>query len=601
MADERDDIRSRIDIVELVGREIHLKQQGKQWKGLCPFHQDKNPSFTVDRQTGRYKCWSCGEAGDIFTWVMKRQNVDFADALRTLAKEAGVTLAQRGAQIPPSVRQAHESAMDEALAFFREHLVKNSVAREYCERRGLDESALNDWEIGYAPEVPSALATHLKKKGLTLSECKALFLIEDDNHGGYYDKFRGRLMFPIRDEKGALVAFGGRLLGDGVPKYINSSDTPLYRKSKVLYGMNRARTGFGNDRRAVLVEGYLDVIACHRAGVTGALASLGTSLSEDHAKLLKRWVEEVVILYDSDAAGQKAADRAVSILASEGLRVRVALMPAGEDPDTLLRNAGPAAVRQAVETGLSPLDYKMQALELKSPTIASEDFWTTAVQLLSEAPTEMELDRHLMRLAGRYPGIPDVTKAQNALRREVNKIRRLRRSQEQGGREGGERHSAAHGGRSAPSAQGMADLPAGELVVFRAFLSLEFRHSGWAFARARDLFVSSLGIRICDAVAATFASVAPAGEPSLWLHQFEDEEMRQILSDLMLDTRGDHITETYLTDAVQRLTQQRDRRRLVQRGKGDSDSQKQEYLLKRRELNPDMLKRQQTDDSLFGP
>ena len=589
MADERDEIRSRIDIVELVGREISLAQKGKEWKGLCPFHQDRNPSFSVTRQTGRYKCWSCGEAGDIFTWVMKRQNVDFVEALRILAKEAGVTLTNKGETTPPSVRQAQEEAMDEALSFFKDHLAKHSIATEYCERRGLDKQTLATWEMGYAPEGGSALAVFLKKKGFQLAECKNLFLVDEDSHGGYYDKFRGRLIFPIRDEKGALVAFGGRLLGDGVPKYINSSDTPLYRKSKVLYGMNRARRHFGKEKRAVLVEGYLDVIACHRAGVETALASLGTSLSEDHAKLLKRWVDEVVVLYDSDSAGQKAADRAVGILTAEGLRVRVALMPPGEDPDTLLKNAGPAAVQQAVETGLSPVDYKMQALMARENP-SSMEFWPKAMHILAEAPTEMELDRHLMQLAGLHPGMTDVLQAQKSLRREVNKIRRS---------------SANRSEATAPTSfdhqQIKGKLNSGELVVFRAFLSTEFRVSGWLFSRARDLFFSPLAIRISEAVSTVFPSGAPQGEPALWLHRIEDEVLRQSLSDLLLDLRADHLSEAYIADSVERLRQLQQKRKLAEIRKGGLDTAKrQEYLLKLREQKPDTLKKQQDDDNLFG-
>jgi DNA primase len=590
LADERAEIRSRIDIVELVGREIHLTKQGKTWKGLCPFHQDKNPSFTVTSQSGTYRCWSCGESGDIFSWVMKRQNVDFADALRTLAKEAGVVLTGKGSQVPPSVRHAQEAAMDEALSFFKEHLSKSSVAKEYCERRGLDNETLTTWEIGYAPEVPGALAVHLKKKGFSLADCKALFLVDEDPHGGFFDKFRGRLMFPIRDEKGTLVAFGGRLLGDGVPKYINSSDTPLYRKSKVLYGMNRARNGFGKDRRAVLVEGYLDVIACHRAGVTSALASLGTSLSEDHAKLLKRWVDEVVILYDSDVAGQKAADRAVSILSVEGLRVRVALMPQGEDPDTLLRNAGPAAVQQSVETGLSPVDYKMQALELKRAGLPPEEFWTSAISLLAEAPNEMELDRHLLKLAGQYPGISDVTKAHRALRAEVNKVRRAKAT----------KSHTPQPVRAIQPSQLEGKLLVSELVVFRAFLSTEYRKSGWLFSRAPALFVSSLASKLRDAIAEAFEDHVPEGEPVLWLHEIKDEGLRQVLADLLLDPRGDRLSEPFIRDAVEHLKQQGEKRQLDQIRRGGLDTAKrQEYLLKLRKHKPNYDKKQQGDDNLF--
>ncbi len=589
MADERDDIRSRIDIVELVGREINLTKQGKDWKGLCPFHQDRHPSFAVSRLTGRFTCWSCGEKGDIFDWVMKRQNVDFAEAIRILAKEAGVTLKNRGDSTPPSVRQAQEAAMDEALNFFRDHLARHALSSEYCDRRGLDKEARANWELGYAPEGGSALAVHLKKKGFQLAECKNLFLVDEDAHGGYYDKFRGRLIFPIRDEKGALVAFGGRLLGDGVPKYINSSDTPLYRKSKVLYGMNRARHFFGKEKRAVLVEGYLDVIACHQAGVMTAVASLGTSLSEDHAKLLKRWVEEVVILYDSDAAGQKAADRGVGILSAEGLRIRVALMPQGEDPDTLLRNAGPAAVQQSVETGLSPMDYKMQALFLNGDAAAPE-FWTKAISILAESPTEMELDRHLIHLAGLYPGITDVIQAQKSLRREVNKIRRSSNSKVE-----------VRTQKEFDPRQLQSKLSSAEIVVFRAFLSQEFRVSGWMFTRARDLFSSPTAISISDAISSVFPMGAPDGVPALWLHRIEQEEIRQLLADLLQDMRADNLTEQYISDTVERLRQQQQKRKLAEIRKGGLDTAKrQEYLLKLREQKPDTLKKQQNDDNLFS-
>ncbi|MDR3691248.1 MAG: DNA primase [Fimbriimonas sp.] len=589
MADERDEIRSRIDIVELVGREVNIARQGKNWKGLCPFHQDRNPSFTVTPQTGRYKCWSCGEAGDIFDWVMKRQNVDFMEAMRILAKEAGVTLTPRGDATPPSVRQAQEDAMTEALAFFRSHLERNSNALEYCERRGLDRQTLMTWEMGYAPEGGSALAVHLKKKGFQLVECKNLFLVDEDAGGGYYDKFRGRLIFPIRDERGALVAFGGRLLGDGVPKYINSSDTPLYHKSRVLYGMNRARHVLGKEKRAVLVEGYLDVIACHRAGVETAVASLGTALSEEHAKLFKRWVEEVVVLYDSDNAGQKAADRAIGILSAEGLRVRVALMPPGEDPDTLLKNAGPAVVQQAVETGISPVDYKMQALLLKeSPK--EEAFWPKAVLILANATTEMELDRHIMHLAGMYPGMTDVNLTQKALRREVNKVRR-----------------AASQNVPPPTSSGMdfkaakGRLDSAELVVFLAFLSHEYRTNGWLFARARDLFYTPLAISISDAVSTVFPMGAPQGEPALWLHRIEDEGLRQSLADLLLDLRANNLSEAYIADSVERLRMLQQKRKLAEIRKGGLDTAKrQEYLMRLREQKPDPHKKQQDDDNLFG-
>ncbi|RYG41951.1 DNA primase, partial [bacterium] len=320
--DPRDEIRRRVDIVDLVGREVPLKKRGKNWLGLCPFHADKNPSFNVSPETGRYKCFACGAGGDVFTWVMERRNVDFPEALQLLAREANVILPERTGPREPKVD--HNSAMETALAYFREQFERSPLAREYVAGRGMDEATIKTWEMGYAPNVGEALAMYLKRAGISLAVAKEAFLVDEDAGGGYFDKFRGRLMFPIRDERGQLVAFGGRLLTTGHPKYINSGDTPIYRKSRVLYGLNRAREPLGKSRRAVLCEGYLDVIACHRAGVETAVASLGTALAEDQAKLLKRWSDEVVILYDSDDAGRKAALRATDVLVAAGLRVRVA-------------------------------------------------------------------------------------------------------------------------------------------------------------------------------------------------------------------------------------------------------------------------------------
>ncbi len=549
MADERDDIRARIDIVDLVGREIQLKKTGRTYKGLCPFHQDRNPSFTVSSETGRYKCWSCGEAGDIFTWEMKRRNVDFVEALQTLAKEAGVTLKTRKDALPPSVRLQQEAAMNEALAFFRDQLSKNSSASEYCDRRGLDASIQAQWEMGYAPEVGGALAVRLKKAGFSLAECKTLFLVDEDAHGGYFDKFRGRLMFPIRDEKGQLVAFGGRVLGDSHPKYINSSDTPLYRKSRVLYGMNRAKDAISKLRQAVLVEGYTDVIACHQGGMNNALASLGTSLAEDHAKLLKRWCDEVVILYDSDDAGRKAAERGIEILKAEGLKVRVALMAQGEDPDTLLKSGGPAVLKEAVDGALSPIDYKLKALAQRHD-VRDDDYWTGAIKIIAESESRPEVDRHLNEIAHKYPWERNATKALEHLRRQVNAVRsRLRRGLQQ------ERPTVLPEHHSVKGA-----LSSAEIVMLQACLTDQLREGTWRFACSADLYETPIGERIGEALKIAYPEGAPKGRSSDWLHNIEPEDLRQTLSDLTMDFRSENLTQERLIDALRKLKDAKDQR-----------------------------------------
>lgn len=518
MSDDRDAIRSRIDIVDLVSQRVQLKRAGRHFKGLCPFHEDRNPSFTVSPETGYYKCWSCGESGDIFTWVMKTQNVEFGEALKQLAEQAGVTLSRQAEEKGPS-RSQRIAIMEEALRFFRAELEKSKVAREYLENRALPNETIDEWELGYAPSSDSELAGHLKRKGFLLSEAAPLFLIEDDGTGGYYDKFRGRLMFPIRDERGDLVAFGGRIIGDGQPKYINSGDTPLFRKSKVLYGLLRAKEGLAKTKTAVLVEGYLDVIACHRAGIVTALASLGTSLAEDHAKLLKRWCEEVVVLYDADAAGEKAAARACEILQAADLKVRVALMPPGEDPDTLLRKAGSAAVVSAASAGLTPLEFRLMRIE-QSLDPNSDEFWKEAITAMAEASSWPQIERQAARMATRYLGGSREGKVAG-LMEQVRTEKRTRQKQ---------RKVAAQAVVSLPNT--LQTITQAEAIVLRAFLSEELRSQAIDGLKSGP-FSSPWGRQIAEAIVVAFPT-APVGPPVDWLIQVGNEAIRVFLAELLL-------------------------------------------------------------------
>lgn len=516
MADERDLIRSRTNIVDLVSQRVSLKKTGKSWTGLCPFHDDRNPSFHVNPDLGVYKCWSCGVGGDVFTWVMETEHVDFGEALRILAKQAGVELKRRDRREPSQI-EAQEAAMADALTYFREQLSKSKTAKEYCANRGLDAATLDTWEIGYAPDVNGALATYLQKKGHSLTVCKDLFLVDKDPGGGYFDKFRARLMFPIRDERGRLVAFGGRIIGDGQPKYINSSDTPLYSKSRVLYGMNRAKESMPASKQAVLVEGYLDVIACHTAGVTTAVASLGTALADDHVRLLKRWCEEVVVLYDSDAAGQKASERACEMLTTGGLRVRVALVPEGKDPDTLLRQHGAEAVRTMVESPLSETGYLVARLELRqSPS--SDAFWDEAAEILAKAKRHQDVVGTIDQLAPKYPYTSDRREARLAIERMVKAIRARDRK----------------GGASAKAQQALPKrrLKGYEAAVIKALLVPELTQEAWAVCKRPELFVTAAGKSMAEALSEQFPDGLPSTAVVTWLPQMEKTDLRDMLVEL---------------------------------------------------------------------
>ncbi len=404
---------------------------------------------------------------------MKTQGLEFREALQLLADQAGVKLSSySGPTQDKSEREGWLATMQSALIFYRNELNKSSTAKTYCENRDIPQAVIDEWELGYAPDVREALVSQLKRDGHQLVEAERLFLVQGDQQTGYRDKFFSRLMFPIRDDKGDLVGFGGRVLGDGTPKYINSSDTPLYRKSRVLYGFHKARDRMMKERHAVLVEGYLDVIACHRAGVKEAVASLGTSLADDHAKLLKRFCDKVTILYDADKAGEKAAMRAVEILGEVGLQCRIALMPQGEDPDTLLRQKGADAVQEAVTKAESPFDFEIRLLESRTGN-QTDEFWEQIPLVLAKAPTELDLERHILRLAGQHPAIPNSQAASAALRREVNKHRRAA----QKGQKNEELPAAPKLKRSASSLQKAEQI----LLV------------AWLESQTRELVATSLG------------------------------------------------------------------------------------------------------------
>ncbi|MBX3114338.1 MAG: DNA primase [Fimbriimonadaceae bacterium] len=571
----KEEIRRRSDLVELVGHRVSLKKAGKTWKGLCPFHDDKNPSFIVSPEYGHYRCWSCGAKGDVFNWVMETQRVDFIEALRILARETGVELPQFN-QGEKSDSEEMELAMAEAQSFFREQLRSEKSALTYIEERGLDQFVIDHWEIGYAPHQGEALAVRLKKKGFSLATCQKLFLVEEDQRGGYYDRFRSRLMFPIRDERGRLVAFGGRIIGPGNPKYINSSDTPLYSKSRVLYGMDKAKESISKEDQAVLVEGYMDVIACHRAGVTQAVASLGTALADDHVRLLKRWCSKVVVLYDSDDAGKKAADRAAIMITEAGLGAKISLLAQGEDPDTLLKSKGAGSVKVAVDQGISPMDFRMALLNEK---LSADDdaYWTEVVQVLATAETPLELQKYLIPISAQYPGISDRQAAAKALERMVQAERKRIKS---GANRRIEREVDEPLVKSEPFNK---KLFGPEKVLFMSIFEPGLRQKAWQFAKFPPLMKSELATEVAKAL----ESLGDAPEGEGWLHELSDGIPKELLLELAVGER-EPIEVDALEDAVERLGKEKERRDMRQLSQEKSISEQDDSAL--RELNARLKK-----------
>src|SRR5213596_120207 len=362
------------DIVEVIGSYFPLKRAGANFKALCPFHQEKTPSFTVSLSRQTFHCFGCGAGGSVFRFVMDYEHVDFPSAVRKLAARAGITIVEkRGAADEDRQYETRRKLLKlhaEAAEWFHENLTKKEIgdpARKYLKQRGITGEIAKRWQLGYAPDGWDAFGSWARGQGYDVRELIASGLVktkDDDqtpnlNPRTSYDRFRGRIMFPICNDVGEVIAFSGRLLKDedGAAKYLNSPETPLFRKGKILFGLDKTKRSLIEATYAVVCEGQLDLISLFEAGITNVVAPQGTAFTEDQARILKRFVSEVVLCFDADAAGQKAAERSLDALLQNDLIVRVAEIPAGEDPDSLIRREGKDASEKRIGDARDFFDY----------------------------------------------------------------------------------------------------------------------------------------------------------------------------------------------------------------------------------------------------
>jgi len=361
-------IRERVDIVEVVSRYLPLKRSGANNQGLCPFHGEKTPSFNVNSTRQIFHCFGCGVGGNVFNFLMRMEGLSFPEAVRRLGEQVGIEIEEE--QLSPEEEERRRELdrlrrVNEVAAEFYQAVLLNEpegeVARKYLKRRGFDRELASQFQLGYAPDRWEALAGHLAAKGLDLELARKLGLIRPGKQErGDYDLFRGRLMFPIHDSFGKVVAFGGRVLDDSLPKYINSSESPIYHKSRTLYGLSQAKEGMRGSNEVVVVEGYFDLLALWRAGVHNVVATCGTALTSEHARLLKRYAKRVLLLFDQDAAGRQATFKAMEGLLPEGLAVATVTLDAGEDPDSYLVKQGVEALRRQLELARPVLEVFLE-------------------------------------------------------------------------------------------------------------------------------------------------------------------------------------------------------------------------------------------------
>lgn len=352
-------VRDRVDLVELIGRYVALKKAGRSFKGLCPFHHEKTPSFTVNPDRGAYHCFGCGEGGNAFGFLMRLENLTFPEAVRSLAAQHGIAIPESGRSEEAGLVERVLEANAVAQRLYTRALEgeEGRAARDYLAGRGLGAEDFARFGIGLAPAGWDELGRELRRANVPATVGERAGLLRERQSGGHYDLLRGRVTFPIQDARGRVVAFGGRALEAGQePKYLNSPESPVFRKREAFYGLPHALAGIARSERIVVVEGYFDRIALHRAGIEEALATCGTALSEDHARGLRRRARQVVLLFDGDAAGRRAALRALEGLLPSGLRVRAGALPPGDDPDTLLAREGAEALRAVVEEAPAGLD-----------------------------------------------------------------------------------------------------------------------------------------------------------------------------------------------------------------------------------------------------
>ena len=392
-----DELVARSDIVDVVSDYVRLTQKGGSYWGLCPFHGEKTASFHVVPDRQLYHCFGCGKGGGVISFVMEMENLPYLDALRLLAKRANLEFPEGDVDETARRRRGRLLALNKEAARYFHSQLWSPIGEEglnYLRRRGLSKGTLTRFGLGYAPESWDSLINTMTQKGFSKSDLLEAGLAVSNKKGGIYDRFRDRVMFPIIDLRGDVIGFGGRVLGDGTPKYLNSPDTPVFNKSRNLFALNLAKnTKLG---RIVLTEGYMDTISLYQAGFDCAVASLGTSLTADHAKLLSRFTKEVVICYDSDQAGVQAADRAIPLLEKTGLKVRVLRVTGAKDPDEYIKTYGPEAFGRLLDRSENYMEYNLDQLESKydlNDPVQKAEYARAAAEMLArlDSPVEQEV------------------------------------------------------------------------------------------------------------------------------------------------------------------------------------------------------------------
>lgn len=523
-----DELRERVDILDVIGGYVRLQRAGNEYRGLCPFHDEKTPSFYVNAEKGLWICrGACGTGGDVFDFVQKAERVDFRGACELLAQQLGRTLATSpGEQRRQDQRERLYAICELAAKLYRQALWHSSggaIARDYLAERGVSEETARRFGLGYAPAGWDRLVGYLERHGHSLTDAEAAGIVKRREQGkGYYDAFRHRLIFPILDHRRRTVGFGGRVLDpEEEPKYLNSAESPIFSKREVLYGLPFATDSLADG--AIVVEGYMDVIALHQHGITAALATLGTALSIEHLRRLRRYTQRVVLCYDADTAGRRATDRAAVAFIEEGMDGRVLTLPAGQDPDEFVRGAGRAAFEQRLAEAPDLLEYRLQQVfETTRGDAASRAAAVSeaVVAILSDISDPVRQDDGVRRAAewwaGRAVGL------QEQFERTLTSALRARRRR-------------ARGRREQPETDRVPARPSRREQVERRVLQRLLHRPSRLTAKWAQGLGDLLGEPTCLRVYQALVALGPEASAAALSEQL-DEPGRKLMADLLCET-----------------------------------------------------------------
>ncbi|WP_078597207.1 DNA primase [Evansella clarkii] len=548
-----EEIRKSVDIVDIISEYVQLKKQGRNLTGLCPFHGEKTPSFSVSPDKQLYHCFGCGAGGNVFSFLMETDGLSFSESVAKIARRVNIS-------VPEAEEAAGNSGKkDETLqpwieghtlaAKLYHHILtatdEGRDAREYLRKRGFTREAIDTFQIGYAPDSWDLLTNFLEKRNFSLKDMaeSGLLAVRDFDKKSF-DRFRDRIMFPIWNKNGEAVAFGGRILGEGNPKYLNSPESALFKKSEILYNFHQARKAIKKKGEAVLFEGYVDVISAWRAGIQHGVAALGTALTENHARMLRRNADKVIICYDGDDAGQNATFKNAVILEEAGLQVRVARLPEGYDPDDYIQQNGPEQFSsQVISQSMTLMAFKFQYFR-RGRNLLDEgermDYIHTVLKEISLLERAVERDHYIRQLAEEF------NISLEALKQEQHQIFKSQKKKEKR-----EIRSAAGSYAMKPQKKLKLAHENAERLLLAHML-----HSDSVAAQVQDQVGGTFNIDEYQAIAAHLYSFYGEGhspDPSLFIERMEDEKLKRITTELAMMTINTEMSEQELDDYIKQI------------------------------------------------